>query len=202
MAAVGSEDSAGTQWRQSRAVQRDVQYIDRLRHRFSAKRASLDADGDYTFSGGLFAGYENKGWTVSKAGGVEAVKDLGVTTTGLSVGINSLRLAAAIRAMVGIGAFGFNTGVFGGLRFGGTILRAPDNAWACRKATIEAHFDSGIGYSVPTVFADAINALLSFFTSYRLKQAGTIIGAPPRGLFHGVTEIPTHCATPQSSAAT
>ncbi len=166
---------------------------------FSAKRASLDADGDYTFSGGLFAGYKNGDWTVSKAGKVEAVKDLGVTMTGLSVGINSLRLSAAVRAMVGIGAFGFNTGVFGQVRFGGTILRAPDIAWACRKATIEAHFDSGIGYSLPQLFADAINLLLSVFTHYKISQVGSILPAPSRGLFHGFTEIPTGCATPKSS---
>jgi hypothetical protein len=169
---------------------------------FSAKNASLDADGDYTFGGGLWAGYKKEGgWQVSKAGYVHANKDLGVTTKGLSVGINSLTMAAGVRAMVGIGAFGFNTGVYGGLRFGGSILRAPDNAWACRQGTIEANFDSGVGYSLPPGISDAINWLLSFFTSYKLDRVGSILKADPRSLFHGNTQIPAGCATPKSGAA-
>jgi len=169
---------------------------------FSAKRAMLDADGDYTFGGGLWAGYKKAGgWQVSASGSVEAVKDLGVTTSGLSVGIDSMRLSASIQAMVGIGAFGFNTGVFGGLRFGGTILRAPDNAWACRQGTIEAHFDSGVGYSLPPLFSGILNKFLKFFTSYQIDRLGVILGAPSRGLFHGMTQIPAGCSTPKQAAA-
>jgi hypothetical protein len=167
--------------------------------RFSAKNASLSADGDYTFGGGLWAGYKKEGgWQVSTAGYVHANKDLGVTTTGLSVGINSLTMAAGVRAMVGIGAFGFNTGVYGGLRFGGSILRAPDIAWACRQGTIQANFDSGVGYSLPPGVSDAINWFLSFFTSYKLDRVGSILTADPRSLFHGITQIPAGCATPKS----
>ncbi len=169
---------------------------------FSAKNASMAADGDYTFGGGLWAGYKKEGgWQISSAGYVHANKDLGVTTTGLSVGINSLSMAAGVRAMVGIGAFGFNTGVYGGLRFGGSILRAPDIAWACRQGTIEANFDSGVGYSLPPGLSDAINVFLSFFTSYRLDRVGSILKADPRRLFHGNTQIPAGCATPKSGTA-
>jgi hypothetical protein len=169
---------------------------------FSAKNASLDATGDYTFGGGLWAGYKKEGgWQVSTAGYVHANKDLGVTTTGLSVGINSLTMAAGVRAMVGIGAFGFNTGVYGGLRFGGSILRAPDIAWACRQGTIQANFDSGVGYSLPPGISDAINWFLSFFTSYKLDRVGSILKADPRSLFHGITQIPAGCATPKSGTA-
>jgi hypothetical protein len=57
---------------------------------------------------------------------------MGRSIQGVSVGINSLVLGASIRAMVGIGAFGFNTGVFIGMRFDGTILRAPDIGFPCK----------------------------------------------------------------------
>ena len=172
---------------------------------FSAKNASLDAEGDYTFGGGLWAGYKKDGgWQASTSGSVDAVKDLGVTTTGLSVGINSLTMAAGVRAMVGIGAFGFNTGVYGELRFGGSILRAPDTAWACRQGTIEGNFDSGVGYSLPPAITDVINALLAFFTSYQLDRVGDILKLKPsHSLFKPInTQIPPGCATPKSAANT
>ncbi len=168
---------------------------------FSAKNAVLKADGDYTIGGGLWAGYKKDGgWRVSPAGGVTPVKDLGVTATGVSVGINSIELATSVRAMVGIGAFGFNTGVYGGLRFGGTVLRAPDTAWACRQGTIEAHFDSGVGYSLPPVITDIINAVLALFTHYQLDRVGSILKGPVVDLFTGTTQIPAGCATPKKTA--
>jgi hypothetical protein len=168
---------------------------------FSAKNASLDAEGDYTFGGGLWAGYKkNGGWQVSTSKQVSAAKDLGVTTKGLSVGINSLVVAASERVMVGIGAFGFNTGVYGGLRFGATILDAPTTGWACRQGTIEAHFDSGVGYSLPPGISEIINALLKFFTSYQLDRVGTILTGPTEGIFHGITQIPAGCATQKAGA--
>ena len=100
-----------------------------------------------------------------------------------------------------LGAFGFNTGVYGGLRFGGTVLRAPDTAWACRQGTIEAHFDSGVGYSLPPIITDVINAVLSLFTHYRLDRVGSILKAPVSDLFSGTTQIPAGCATPKKAAS-
>ena len=167
---------------------------------FSAKNASLDAEGDYTFGGGLWAGYKRDGgWQVSTSKQVSAAKDLGVTTKGLSVGINSLVVAASERVMVGIGAFGFDTGVYGGLRFGATILDAPTTGWACRQGTIEAHFDTGVGYSIPPGVSDVINAVLKLFTSYQLDRVGTILKGPVEDIFHGVTQIPAGCASKSGS---
>jgi hypothetical protein len=164
---------------------------------FSAKTSVLKASGNYSFGGGLWAGLKNSSWSVSAASDLKAVTDLGQTTTGMSVGINSLVLAAAIRVMVGIGAFGFNTGVFVELRFDGTMLRAPDEAFPCRQGTIEAFLDFGIGYSLPKFVVDVINAVLSIFTHYKLDRVGTIAQTKPVRLFHGATQIPASCATPK-----
>jgi hypothetical protein len=173
----------------------------RLETGFSARTSKLTAEGLYTFGGGIWAGMKNYRWSVSAAGHPQAQKDLGVTTTGISVGINSLVVAASIRAMVGIGAFGFNTGVFVQTIFDGTILRGSDVASPvvgvppCRQGTIQAFLYYGIGYSLPHVFTEIVNRLLSLFTDYRLDEQGTIASSKPADLFHGRTEIPAHCAS-------
>ena len=162
---------------------------------FSAKTSVLKAVGNYSFGGGLWAGLKNGKWSVSAASDLKAVTDLGQTTVGASVGINSIILSAAIRVMVGIGAFGFNTGVYVQLRFGGTILRAPDIGFPCRQSTVEAWLDFGIGYSLPKFLVAVVNAILSAFTSYQLDRVGTIAETKPVRLFHGITQIPDGCAS-------
>jgi hypothetical protein len=164
---------------------------------FSAKTSVLKATGNYSFGGGLWAGLKNGSWSVSAASDLKAVTDLGQTTAGVSVGINSLVLSAAIRVMVGIGAFGFNTGVFVQIRFDGTMLRAPDIAFACRQGTIEAFMDFGIGYSLPKFVVAVINAVLGLFTHYKLENVGTIAQTKPVRLFHGFTQIPSGCSSPK-----
>ncbi len=165
---------------------------------FSAKQSILTAEGDYTYTGGLWAGYKEKGgWQLNPVSDVKARTDMGRSIQGVSVGINSLVLAASIRAMVGIGAFGFNTGVFVGMRFDGTLLRAPDIAFPCRQATIEVYLDSGVGYSLPGFVVKVINDLLSLFTKYQIDRVGTILKGPSDRLFHGDTQIPAACATPK-----
>ncbi len=171
-----------------------------LKTGFSAKSATLSAEGDYTFGGGLFAGYKKEGgWQVSTSSDPVALKDLGLTTEGVSVGINSLILSASERVMVGIGAFGFNTGVYGGLRFGGTILAAPTNAWSCRQGTIGAWFDYGVGYSLPPAFTEALNVFLKFFTHYQLQRVGDILTGKPESVLTGRTESPAGCASQAGS---
>jgi hypothetical protein len=121
---------------------------------------------------------------------------MGRSIQGISVGINSLAMAASIRAMVGIGAFGFNTGVYIGMRFDGTLLRQSDIALPCREATIGVFLDSGVGYSLPGFFVDVLNKLLSAFTKYQIDRVGTLLKGPSKDLFHGYTEIPAACASP------
>jgi hypothetical protein len=169
---------------------------------FSAKQSIPTAEGDYTYTGGLWAGYKDKGgWQLNPVSDVKARTDMGRSIQGVSVGINSLVMAASIRAMVGIGAFGFNTGVFIGMRFDGTLLRAPDIALACKQATIEVYLDSGVGYSLPGFVVDVINKLLSLFTKYQIDRVGTLLKGPSKDLFHGITQIPAACATPKQGGS-
>jgi hypothetical protein len=169
---------------------------------FSAKQSILHAEGDYTYKGGLWAGYtDGEGWKVATASDLVPRTDIGSSIQGISVGINSLVMACSVRAMVGIGAFGFNTGVYVGMRFDGTILRAPDEAFPCRQGTVEVYIDSGVGYSLPGFVVDVINKILSAFTKYQLERVGTLLKGPSdRRLFHDKTQIPGGCATPKQGA--
>lgn len=164
---------------------------------FSARTSVLNAEGDYSFGGGINAGYWGNKWQVTTPTDIRAKTDLGNTAEGISVGINSLVMGFDVRTMVGIGAFGFNSGVYAGLRFAGTVLRAPDIGIPCRQGTIEAFIDSGVGYSLPGWVTDAINFFLSPFTSHQVARAGSLMKGPSLGLFHGNTQIPSNCATPQ-----
>ncbi len=173
----------------------------RLETGFSAKTSKLAAEGLYPFGGDLWAGMKDYKWSVSAAPHVQAEKDLGVTANGVSVGINSLVIAASVRAMVGIGAFGFNTGVFVQIIFNGTILRGSDitspivGLPPCRQGTIGASLYYGVGYSLPKVFVELVNQILALFTSYRLAEEGDIMTSKPLDLFHGITQIPANCAS-------
>lgn len=123
---------------------------------------------------------------------------MGRNIQGVSVGINSLALAASIRAMVGIGAFGFNTGVFIGMRFDRTLLRQSDVTGPCRAATIQVFMDPGVGYSIPGFVEDLINKVLSLFTKYQLDRVGTLLRGPSdHRLWHGDTQISAACAAPK-----
>jgi hypothetical protein len=168
---------------------------------FSARTSVLNAKGDYGFSGGIVAGCWHGSCKASTPAEVHANTDIGQSAQGISVGINSLVMGASIRALVGLGGFGFSTGVYGGLRFTGTVLRSPDIGFPCRQGTIESYIDSGIGYSIPQWVSSAINFFLKPFTSKRVNPAGSLIKGPSLRIFNGNTQVPGNCATPKGGGS-
>jgi hypothetical protein len=164
---------------------------------FSAKNSILNAEGEYVFDGGIKAGLFDSDWAVNRPKMPKASVDIGKTTEGISVGINSLLMGAELRAMVGLGNQLFTTGVYATLIFTGTMLRAPDIGFPCRQGTIEVVLDSGVGYAIAPFIVDAINYVLSFVTDARVDRVGSILKGPHTGLFHGRTEIPGGCSSPK-----
>jgi hypothetical protein len=124
-----------------------------------------------------------------------------LSDTELKYGIAPKRTSQVEYQPDGIGAFGFNTGVFIGMRFDGTLLRAPDISFLRRQATIDLYLDSGVGYSLPGFVVKVINDLLSLFTKYQIDRVGTILKGPSDRLFHGETQIPAACATPKAGGS-
>jgi len=162
---------------------------------YSAKNSILNAEGDYGFDGGIKAGIEGGKWAVHIPLQPTAKVDIGNTVEGISVGINSLVMGAELRAMVGLGAGGFGTGVYATLIFTGTMLRAPDIGFPCRQGTIQVTLYAGVGYSIPKWATDAINYVLSFVTDVRVEHVGSIVESGPNELFHRKTEVPGGCSS-------
>jgi hypothetical protein len=162
---------------------------------FSAKSSLMVTEGEYNFSGFIWAGRTAQGgWTVATPTNFSAVKSVGNAAAGLSLGINSLDLAFGIRSMVGIGAFGFNAGVFATVRFGGSAVLAPNQAFACRRGTIEAWIDTGLGWQIPKFAADVINFFLSATTGKSLDQGKPLAKGPSKRMFTEDLSIPAGCA--------
>jgi hypothetical protein len=161
---------------------------------FSAKSSILNADGTYSFTGGLTAGIVDGSALVQPSISVTSTADIGNTVEGISIGITSLLMGAQTRAMVGLGAGPLNAGVYATVRYTGTMLRSTDIGAACRQGTIEAYLDTGVGYSMPQIVADAVNFFLSFVTDFRIERAGSIASADPVRMFHGCSAYPANCA--------
>jgi hypothetical protein len=164
---------------------------------YSARNSILNAEGDYGFDGGIKAGMFDGQWAVHVPLQFTKKVDIGNTVEGISVGINSLVMGAELRAMVGLGAGGFGTGVYATLIFTGTMLRGSDIGSPCRQGTIEVTLASGVGYSIPKWATDAINYVLSFVTDVRIDQAGSILKGPSTPLFQKGTEVPGGCSSPK-----
>jgi hypothetical protein len=88
-----------------------------------------------------------------------------VGTQGVSLAVNGIALTHQTSVMVGIGVAGFSTGPYGFLNTSVTITRGSDagiltGPMACRQGTISMGLGAGVGYSMPGVVSDAINAIL------------------------------------------
>jgi hypothetical protein len=161
---------------------------------FSAKSSKMVAEGEYGFSGGIWAGRAGGHWAVGSPTNITPITNLGRSIAGISLGINSFALSFGIRTTVGVGAFGFNAGVFAQVRFGGSLLLAPNEAVQCRQATIETFLDSGVGYQTPKWASDAINFFLGAIGAHAIDPVGTLVSAPSQSLFKGFDQIPTGCS--------
>ncbi|HXE59512.1 MAG TPA: hypothetical protein VN607_02350 [Gemmatimonadaceae bacterium] len=161
----------------------------------SAQSTVLSAEGEYNFGGAIWAGRAGGAWTIATPSQPTTVKDLTASLSNVSVGISSLAMAFSIRALVGIGAFGFNVGVYVAVRFGGSLLGSPTEAFTCRQATLDAFLDSGLGWQVPGWVTSAINFFLKPLTGHALDAVGDLTAAKPTSIFHYTGQAPGGCAS-------
>jgi hypothetical protein len=165
-----------------------------LHTKFAAKNSVLASSGSWSLGGTLFVG--KKGGADSNT--IPAVKNtssLAANVSGISVGINTIGGGLKIRPMIGLGGFGFMTGVFMGITFTAEVgKQASEAARDCHVANGSASIDSGVGYKVPAAFAQLINGILSVFTKYRMDQQGTLIQGWGGPLFNLYENLPEGCA--------
>ena len=163
---------------------------------FSAKTSVLHGEGSLDFDGDISVSYQTgRGWDIPKP--TATVKNnLAGLISGVSMGINSFVFAFNQRLMVGVGALGFAAGPYVDLLTTLTVLKQSSaTTFDCRQATFEVQLGAGIGYSMPKIVANVINAILGLFGAKPIPSWGSIVALPKRVDLVGRRDsMPAYCA--------
>ncbi|HEX3603214.1 MAG TPA: hypothetical protein VHU43_03925 [Steroidobacteraceae bacterium] len=164
-----------------------------LHTNFEAKRSSLMSSGSWGLNGKLFAGYKG-GQKSHDTPDSQATSRLVSNVSGLSVGINTIGGAVNVRPMIGLGGFGFMTGVFLGVTFTADISKQASQVMVdCHVASGSASIDSGVGYQLPGPIVAFVNTILKLFTTYQMAKDGVLIQGWGGPLFKINEDIPKTC---------
>jgi hypothetical protein len=164
-----------------------------LHTKFAAKTSTLTSSGSWSMNGTLFAGYKN-GAQSHETPPAKATSSLAENVSGASLGINTVGGAINVTPMIGLGGFGFMTGVYLGVTFTGDIAKQASEARVdCHVASGSATINSGVGYQLPGPFVDFVNTVLSLFTQYRLDKEGDFKKGWGGPLFQINEDIPKDC---------
>jgi hypothetical protein len=142
---------------------------------FSAQTGTLEATGEYAFTGDFKAGRENGGaWFAQGPMGVSTKQNLANTLTGQSMGVNGLVFAYGAKVIVGIGAFGFVTGPYVGYNTTIGVNKSPDlpGTLPCGSGQLETALRYGVGYQIPQVVTDVINIFMHALGAKEINSEG------------------------------
>jgi len=149
-----------------------------LKTAFSARNSTLSAKADYSFGGGLGFTYRPGHFTVDTPGKITATTDAVDSVDGISVGVNGLVLAYQAKVIIGIGAFGFASGLELGFNASWGITNGSAiGIIKCRQATLTMTGTVGIGWAIPHLVAVVVNTILSIFKT-RIPESGGVRSAP------------------------
>ena len=163
---------------------------------FSAKTSVLHGEGSVDIDGELSASYSTgRGWDIPKPTAT-VTNNLAGLISGVSMGINSFVFAFDQRLMVGVGALGFAAGPYVDLLTTLTALKQTSaSTFDCRQATFEIQLGAGIGYSMPKIVANVINAVLGLFGAKPIPSWGSIVALPKRvDIVARRDSMPAYCA--------
>jgi hypothetical protein len=163
---------------------------------FSARQSVLRAIGDYTLQGDLHFGYSGGGFGAVGGPTIHTVNDgLIQGMRSISVGVSGMVLAHQVRIMAGIGAAGFRVGPYVAMTSSvgvshGSLLAAPLQPNVCRAATLALTVAPGLGWQVPQLIVDGVNAILGLLRVRRIQNSGGINGQSVR-VFDRTAYMPT-----------
>jgi hypothetical protein len=147
---------------------------------FSASNSVLKAIGDYGLQGDLHFGYRD-GHFGQFGGPVIQTVNSGMVQglRGISVGVSGMVLAHQLRVLAGIGGFGFRVGPYMAMTSSvgvsrGSNLALPLQPNVCRAATLAIHVAPGIGWQVPQLIADGVNAILGLLRVRKIESSGGV----------------------------
>jgi hypothetical protein len=145
---------------------------------FSARNSTLSAKADYSFGGGLGFTYRPGHFTVDTLGKVTATTEAIDNVKGISVGVNALVLAYQAKVIIGIGAFGFTSGLELGFNASWGITNGSAiGIIQCRQVTLTMTGTVGIGWAIPRLVAAVVNTILSIFKA-KIPSSGGVRSAP------------------------
>jgi hypothetical protein len=172
-----------------------------LHTKFAAKTSTLTSSGSFGMNGTLFAGYKS-GQKSFQTPSSKATSSFAENVSGASVGINTVGAGIKVEPMIGLGGFGFMTGVFLGVTFTGDIGKQASQALSdCHVASGSATIESGVGYQLPGFLVDVVNGVLAAFSKYRIEKEGKLIPGWGGPLFKVNEDIPANCAGMGKAAA-
>ena len=163
-----------------------------LHTNFAAKTSTLTSSGSWKLNGTLFAGYKDGSKSHETPPTQEDSPLLG-HISGVSLGINRIGVGMRIAPMIGLGGFGFTTGVYLGVTFTADIAKSGAEMFDCHVASGGASVDSGVGYRLPAGLVYLVNKILKLF-KYQIDQQGTIIKGWGGELFKINQDSPRGCA--------
>jgi hypothetical protein len=142
---------------------------------FSSKSSTLSANGDFGFEGTFKMGIENGQQTLGGPSSVHVRKSLLNSTKGIALGPQGLIIGHAMRVMVGIGAFGFATGLYVDFITSFSVTRGSDlGIIMCRAGSLDMNVAGGVGSSLPKPIVSGINLFLRALNLQQINQVGGI----------------------------
>lgn len=133
----------------------------------------LRARGNYSLNGGLTVGYRNGSFSVGGPTGLKTKESLLDSTGGVAMGVSGLVLVHQVKVMVGIGAFGFNTGPYVAMNSSVAVSRGSDiGIVTCKAATLNMVMLAGVGYMMPQGVAGAVNFILRKLNLGEIQRSG------------------------------
>jgi hypothetical protein len=139
---------------------------------FSAK-ASVYGRGAFDLDGGFRMGYAKGAFGITGPGGFKVRESLLHSIGGISLGPAGMVLAHDMKAIIGIGKFGFVTGPYVDFRTSvGFTNGSTIGLVVCRGATIDLSLGGGVGYAIPQAVTNAINFFLRALNFGEIKGHG------------------------------
>jgi hypothetical protein len=144
------------------------------------RNATLSATGDYTFSGSFKVGYDGKSWGLFGPSGFSTKQSIMKSADGISIAASGLNLTHQMRAVFGVGAWGFATGPYFALNTAVGLFKGSDAGMIqCKESTVVVGMSGGIGYLIPKPITDAINFILgALHIRYRVDSFGGVESKP------------------------
>ncbi len=167
---------------------------------FTGKGATLQAEGEYQYTGAIRAGIRNQQPVADGPKMSATVTDLAETLKGNAGGVNALLLAYGAKIIIGIGAFNFVVGPYAAVDASvgttrGSDLQAGVVGYVCHSADVNLWMEVGVGYALPQVVVTALNEFLSLF---HVKEISSTYSKPIATLpiYEGSKAIPPTCGKP------